>query len=372
MSSAVPAYFPEWATIEVEADAAAADDAAKAAAVSEPLLQEEEFGQRFVLFPIRHPDVWAMCQKAMASLWTVGEVDLAQDMKDWKALTNDERKFIVVVLSFFAASDGVVNDNLARNFSDEVKWPEVRYFYAVQMMIESVHSEMYSTLIDRYLEGDAKALCGALRALHTIPCVRQKADWALQWTNPATATFGERLVAFACVEGIFFSASFCAIFWLKKRGLMPGLCFSNELISRDEGLHCDFACLLASRHLVAPPSSDRIQAIVYSAVQCEHKFVDQALKVALIGMNADLMKQYVQFVADRLLVTLGSSKLYNAPNPFDWMEMISVEGRTNFFERRVGEYSRAHVSGSSGSGGGVATASGDHHAAPMFSLDAEF
>ncbi len=348
----------------------------------EPLLNEEEEGQRFVLFPIRHQDVWAMCKKALSALWTVEEVDLSQDMKDWRTLAEGEKKFLVVVLSFFAASDGVVNENLACNFYKEIQCPEVRYFYGVQIMIETIHSEMYSTLIDKYLEDDAPALKNALRALHTIPCVAAKANWASRWTDPATASFAERLVAFACVEGIFFSASFCAIFWMKKRGLMPGLCFSNELIARDEGLHCDFACMLVRHHLRHPPSAEVITAIVDSAVQCELRFVAEALHISLIGMNADLMGQYVKFVADRLLNALGASKLYHVPNPFDWMEMISVEGRTNFFERRVGEYARAHVgvgsssgSGSgSGSGGGtdMASTTTAGTASDMFSLDEDF
>ncbi len=324
------------------------------------MLSEDESGSRFVLFPIKYPDVWEFYEKSLASFWTVGEVDLSHDLKDWRALSTDERRFLVNVLSFFAASDGIVNENINGNFIDEIKVPEVRAVYSVQACMETIHSQMYATLIDTFLQGDAPALKAALRALHTIPCIGAKAKWALRWTDRDHASFGERLVAFACVEGIFFSASFCAIFWMKKRGLMPGLCFSNELISRDEGLHCDFACLLANHHLAHKPSREVIAAIVSSAVECEKTFVRESLHVALIGMNADLMVEYVQFVADRLCTQLGVPKLYNQPNPFDWMELISMEGRTNFFERRVGEYARATVAAAKDEDGS------------SFALDAEF
>jgi ribonucleoside-diphosphate reductase subunit M2 len=367
-----PDYFPTLFTEAAKAEDADADADADGDAEEdtsdEPLLSEEEEGQRFVLFPLRYPQVFAMGKKAVASFWTVEEVDLAPDLKDWRALTRDEKEFLVVVLSFFAASDGIVNENLALNFYDEVKNAEARYFYGIQLAVETIHSEMYSTLIDRLLEEDAKKLKHALRALHTIPCVRDKGKWALKWANKGKAAFGKRLVAFACVEGIFFSASFCAIFWMKKRGLMPGLAFSNELISRDEGLHCDFACLLFSM-LKHKPSADTVSAIVQDAVKCELQFVEEALHVGLIGMNAALMGQYVKFVADRLLTQLGVPKVYGVPNPFDWMEMISIEGKTNFFEKRVGEYAKAGVQVATGAEAGAGKDAGAHGA---FSLDEDF
>ena len=367
-SRSLPSYFPAWATEQLqsklELQVESESEPQSSVTDDEPLLNEELQGQRLVLFPLQYPDVYAMCQKAIASFWTVAEVDLAHDLKDWRHLSDGEKRFLVTVLSFFAASDGVVNENLVLNFSAEVKVAEVRYFYSTQCMMESIHSEMYSILIQTLLQDDAGALNSALRALHTVPCVAAKAEWALRWTDASKASFGERLVAFACVEGIFFSASFCAIFWLKKRGLMPGLCFSNELISRDEGLHCDFACLLFKRHLKHKPSPDTVRAIVSSAVECELAFVQEALDVALIGMNADLMGQYVKYVADHLLQQLGEPKVYHVPNPFDWMEMISIEGRTNFFERRVGEYARP--------AGATAPTATDTTALAAFSLDEDF
>lgn len=305
----------------------------------EPLLEENP--NRFVLFPIRYHEIWQMYKKAVASFWTVEEVDLSEDLAHWSdRLNEDERYFISHVLAFFAASDGIVNENLVERFSQEVQAPEARCFYGFQIMIENIHSEMYSLLIDTYIR-DATQRTRLFNAMDTVPCIKKKADWALHWiTN--SAAFGERLVAFAAVEGIFFSGSFAAIFWLKKRGLMPGLTFSNELISRDEGLHCDFACLLFS-HLQHRPPATLVQRIIREAVAIEQEFLTDALPVALIGMNATLMKQYIEFVADRLLVSLGCPKIYHAANPFDFMEMISMQGKTNFFERRVGEYQKSGV-----------------------------
>jgi ribonucleoside-diphosphate reductase subunit M2 len=278
-----------------------------------------------------------MYKKAVASFWTVEEVDLSQDARDWDRLTPDERTFLTSVLAFFAASDGIVLENLAARFMTDVQAPEARAFYGFQIAIENVHSEMYSLLLQAYVK-DPTERARLLDAIHTIPAVAKKARWALRWTG-SEASFAERLIAFACVEGIHFSGSFCAIFWLKKRGLMPGLTFSNELISRDEGLHCDFACLLYSLmdHKLDP---ERVTEIVTEAVAIEKEFVTEALPVGLIGMNADLMAVYIEFVADRLLVALGCDKVYNAANPFDWMETISLEGKTNFFEKRVGDYSK--------------------------------
>jgi ribonucleoside-diphosphate reductase beta chain len=305
----------------------------------EPLLHPNP--NRFVLFPIRHADIWEMYKKAEASFWTAEEIDLTRDLAHWEAMTEDERRFVKRVLAFFAASDGIVNENLAVNFMREVQYPEARCFYGFQIAIENIHGETYSLLIDAYVRDEAEK-DGLFRAVETVPCVGRKAEWALRWIE--SPDFGERLAAFAAVEGIFFSGSFCSIFWLKKRGLMPGLCFSNELISRDEGLHCDFACLLFSK-LQSPPSSERVREIVASAVEIEKDFVSDALPVSLIGMNADMMKQYIEFVADRLLVSLGTGKLYGSANPFPWMEMISMQGKTNFFERRVSEYQKAGVMG---------------------------
>jgi ribonucleoside-diphosphate reductase beta chain len=305
----------------------------------EPILQENP--NRFVLFPIQHDDIWQMYKKAEASFWTAEEIDLGQDLKDWENLNDGERHFISHVLAFFAASDGIVNENLAINFMQEVQIPEARCFYGFQIMMENIHSETYSLLIDTYIKKQSEKDY-LFNALETVPCVKKKGEWALRWIN--SEKFVERLIAFAAVEGIFFSGSFCSIFWLKKRGLMPGLTFSNELISRDEGLHCDFACLLYSMLENKLPES-RVQEIIRDAVTIEQEFVTDALPVDLIGMNAKLMSQYIEFVADRLLVALGCSKIYNAANPFDFMEMISLQGKTNFFEKRVGEYQKAGVLG---------------------------
>lgn len=305
----------------------------------EPILQENP--NRFVLFPIQYDEIWQMYKKAEASFWTAEEIDLGQDQKDWDNLNDGERHFISHVLAFFAASDGIVNENLAINFMQEVQIPEARCFYGFQIMMENIHSETYSLLIDTYIKKQSEKDY-LFNALETVPCVKKKGEWALRWIN--SEKFVERLIAFAAVEGIFFSGSFCSIFWLKKRGLMPGLTFSNELISRDEGLHCDFACLLYGMLQNKLPES-RVHEIIRDAVEIEQEFVTDALPVDLIGMNAKLMSQYIEFVADRLLVSLGCSKIYNAANPFDFMEMISLQGKTNFFEKRVGEYQKAGVLG---------------------------
>ncbi|KAA9340100.1 ribonucleoside-diphosphate reductase small subunit [Adhaeribacter soli] len=318
----------------------------------EPILKENP--NRFVLLPIQYDNVWKMYKQAQASFWTAEEIDLSADTKDWENLNDGERHFISHVLAFFAASDGIVNENLAVNFMQEVQIPEARCFYGFQIMMENIHSETYSLLIDTYIK-DPKEKDHLFNALETVPCVKKKGEWALKWIN--SENFTERLIAFAAVEGIFFSGSFCSIFWLKKRGLMPGLTFSNELISRDEGLHCDFACLLYSMLENKLPES-RLHAIIKDAVTIEQEFVTDALPVSLIGMNATLMNQYIEFVADRLLVALGASKIYNSTNPFDFMEMISLQGKTNFFEKRVGEYQKA----------GVMTERSDN----VFSLDEDF
>jgi len=304
----------------------------------EPILQENK--DRFVLFPIKHPEIWEMYKKAEASFWTAEEIDLSVDIQDWEhRLNKDEKHFIKHVLAFFAASDGIVNENLAVNFMNEVQYPEARCFYGFQIMIENVHSEAYSLLIDTYIK-DPTEKDYLFHAIDTVPCVKEKAEWALRWISKGS--FAERLVAFAAVEGIFFSGSFCSIFWLKKRGLMPGLSFANELISRDEGLHCDFACLLYSQLKYKLPI-ETVSHIIESAVSIEKEFVRDAIPVKLIGMNADLMCQYIEFVADRLLVALGAKKRYKVANPFDFMELISIPGKTNFFERRVSEYQKSGV-----------------------------
>lgn len=295
---------------------------------------------RFVLFPLRHHDIWKMYKRHVASFWTAEEIDLAADMTDWEKLTDDERHFIKNVLAFFAASDGIVLENLVENFMNDVQLPEARCFYGFQIAMENVHSETYSLLIDTYIR-DPVEKDRLFRGMETIPAVQRKAEWALEWIESNDA-YADRVVAFAAVEGIFFSGSFCSIFWLKKRGLMPGLTFSNELISRDEGLHTDFACLLYSK-LNRKLSDERVHRIIGDAVKIEQEFVCDSLPVELIGMNAKLMSQYIEFVADRLLFALGHPKLYKAKNPFEWMEMISLQGKTNFFEKRVGEYQRANV-----------------------------
>jgi len=322
----------------------------------EPLLKENP--DRFVLFPIEHDDIWQFYKKAEASFWTAEEIDLSQDLKDWASLNEGETHFIKHVLAFFAASDGIVNENLAENMVSEVQYTEAKFFYGFQIAIENIHSETYSLLIDTYVK-DPKEKDGLFHALDTIECVNKKAKWALRWIDEGN--FQERLIAFAAVEGIFFSGSFCSIFWLKKRGLMPGLTFSNELISRDEGLHCDFACLLYNNHVVNKLPEETVIEIIRDAVDIEKEFVTDALPVKLIGMNADLMCQYIEFVADRLLMELGCPKIYNSTNPFDFMEMISLQGKTNFFEKRVGEYQKAGVMDSN-----------KNEDKPKFSLDEDF
>jgi ribonucleotide reductase beta subunit family protein with ferritin-like domain len=304
----------------------------------EILLQENP--NRFVLFPIKYPEIWQMYKKAEASFWTAEEIDLASDQKDWEKLTNDEKHFIKYVLAFFASSDGIVGENLSSRFTCEVQLPEARFFYGFQIMIENIHSEIYSLLIDTYIK-DKTEKEFLFNSLQTIPVINKKANWALKWLN-SQSNFATRLVAFACVEGIFFSGSFCSIFWLKKRGLMPGLTFSNELISRDEGLHCDFACLLYSM-LSNKLTENDIHNIIKEAVNIEKEFVSESLSVSLIGMNSDLMCQYIEFVADRLVVALGYNKIYNSENPFEWMILISLNGKTNFFEKRVGDYQLSGV-----------------------------
>ncbi|MFT5336479.1 MAG: ribonucleoside-diphosphate reductase beta chain [Luteibaculaceae bacterium] len=307
----------------------------------EPIL--EKSSDRFVLFPIKHDDIWSFYKKAEASFWTAEEIDLEQDVTDFEnKLNDDERHFIKHVLAFFAASDGIVNENLAENFLSEVGYTEAKFFYGFQVMMENIHSETYSLLIDTLIK-DTKEKDHLFNALDTLDCVKKKADWALSWID--NGNFAQRIVAFAAVEGIFFSGSFCSIFWLKKRGIMPGLGFSNELISRDEGLHCDFACLLYNNHIVNKLDKAEVQKIIVDAVDIEKEFVTDALPVKLIGMNSELMTQYIEFVADRLLVELGNEKVYNVTNPFDFMDMINLQGKTNFFEKRVGEYQKAGVLG---------------------------
>jgi len=307
--------------------------------MTEPILAENK--DRFVIFPIKHNDIWEYYKKSEASFWTAEEIDLSNDLSDWDNKLNDnERHFVKHVLAFFAASDGIVNENLAINFLNEVQYPEARFFYGFQIMMENIHSETYSLLIDTYIK-DPIEKDKLLHAVETVPCVGKKAEWALKWIS--NGSFAERLIAFAAVEGIFFSGSFCSIFWLKKRGLMPGLSFSNELISRDEGLHCDFACLLYAEHIKNKLPKEQVTKIITDAVIIEKEFVSDAIPVRLIGMNADLMCQYIEFCADRLLLALGCDKYYNAANPFDFMEMISLQGKTNFFEKRVAEYQKSGV-----------------------------
>ena len=303
----------------------------------EVLLKENK--DRFVILPINYPAIWEMYKKHEASFWTAEEIDLSGDLKDWENLNSGEKHFVSHILAFFAASDGIVNENLAVNFMNEVQVPEARCFYGFQIMMENIHSETYALLIDTYIKDHAEK-DRLFHAIDTVPCVKKKAEWALRWID--NGTFAQRLVAFAAVEGIFFSGSFCSIFWLKKRGLMPGLTFSNELISRDEGMHCEFACLLYSM-LKNRLSQEEVFQIISDAVTIEKEFITDALPVALIGMNAKLMSQYIEFVADRWLSELGYDKMFGATNPFDFMEMISLQGKTNFFEKRVGDYQKSGV-----------------------------
>ena len=296
---------------------------------------------RFTMLPIKHDDVWAMYRRAEQSVWTDAEVDLRADQACFEKLESGEQLFITNVLAFFASSDGIVNANLAQNFYNEIPIPEVRAFYSAQMFIETVHSIVYSQLIDVIIRDESKK-ASLFRSIESIPCVRMKTDWAMRWTDPKTASFAERLVAFAAVEGIFFSGSFCAIFWIKKRrgNLMPGLCVANEFISRDEGLHRDFACLLFKK-LSHPPPRERVEQIVREAVACEKVFVSESLPVSLIGMSAADMCQYIEFVSDHLMQSLGLPIIFGAANPFSWMDLISMDQKSNFFEKRETSYSRA-------------------------------
>jgi ribonucleotide reductase beta subunit family protein with ferritin-like domain len=322
---------------------------------TDPILAPNE--DRFVLFPIKYESVYEMYKKHMAVFWTAEEIDLMADLKDWENLNDNERHFISHVLAFFAASDGIVNENLALRFYNDVQIPEARCFYGFQIAMENIHSETYSLLIDTYIK-DPKEKDHLFNAVTTLPCVGKKAKWAQKWIG-SEASFAERLVAFAAVEGIFFSGSFCSIYWLKKRGLMPGLCTSNEFISRDEGLHCEFACLMHSLLTQEEQlDKDRIKMILLEAVEIEKEFITEALPVSLIGINSDTMTQYIEYVCDYWLAHLGCSKHFNTDNPFDWMELISLEGKTNFFEKRVSEYQKAGILGDSSSN--------------QFTLDAEF
>ncbi len=302
---------------------------------NELLLSEEE--KRYVIFPIKQDSIWEMYKKSEANFWTTEELDLSKDMKDFLSLNDDERYFIKNVLAFFAASDGIVNENLVERFCNDVKVLEAKFFYGFQIAMENIHSETYSLLIDTYVK-DSQEKLKLFNAIDTIPSVKKKAEWAMKWISDDTASFGTRVIAFAAVEGIFFSGSFCSIFWLKKRGLMPGLCHSNELISRDEGLHTEFAVLMYSM-LKNKPEEEIVRQIIKEAVELEIEFITESLPCNLIGMNQDLMTQYIKYVADRLLLMLGLVKEYKVVNPFEWMELISVQGKTNFFEKRVGEYS---------------------------------
>lgn len=295
---------------------------------------------RFVLFPLKYHDIWEMYKKQVASFWTAEEIDLSHDLSHWEKLNENEKHFIKHILAFFAASDGIVIENLAQKFCSEIQIPEARCFYGFQIAMENIHSETYSLLIDTYIR-DPNEKDLLFNAIETVPVIQKKAEWALKWIN-CKNSFAERIVAFSAVEGIFFSGSFCAIFWLKKRSLMPGLTFSNELISRDEGLHTDFACLIY-KHLINKLTQERIYEIIQEAVKIEQDFVSSALPVELIGMNSKLMSQYIEFVADRLIFSLGYQKYYNCQNPFEWMEMINLQGKTNFFEKRVGDYQKANI-----------------------------
>jgi len=305
--------------------------------VDEPLLIPDD--NRFVMFPIKHQDIWEMYLKAVGSFWITNEIDLSKDPDDWSKLTQDETFFISMILAFFAASDGIVLENLAQRFSNEVQVAEARAFYGFQIAMENIHSHTYSNLIETYIK-DETTKHKLFNAISHFPCIKKKSDWAQKWIKDQNSSFATRLVAFACIEGIFFSGAFCSIYWLKKRGLMPGLTFSNELISRDEALHCEFAVLLYSK-LIHKLSEKEIHEIIKNAVEIEIEFICEALPCKLIGMNGELMTQYIKFVADRLSVQLGYKKIYEVTNPFDWMELISLEGKTNFFEKKVGEYALA-------------------------------
>ena len=301
----------------------------------------EENPNRFVLFPIKYDKLWEAYKKAESSFWTAEEIDFSKDLNDWEKLTDNEQFFIKNIIAFFAGSDGIVLENLVGNFCNEIQIPEARCFYGFQIAIENIHSEVYSLLIDKYVK-DVDEKNKLFNAIDEIPCVKRKAEWAIKWMSKDKGSFAKRVVAFSIVEGIFFSGSFCAIFWLKKRGLMPGLTFSNELISRDEGMHTDFAVLIY-KMLNNKLSNDEIYQIVTEAVEIEKSFINDSIPCAMIGMNSDLMSQYIEYVADRLIVQLGYAKYYNSENPFDFMQLISMENKTNFFEKRVSEYSLANV-----------------------------
>jgi ribonucleoside-diphosphate reductase beta chain len=316
--------------------------------------------QRFSLLPVQHHDLWKMYKTAEASFWTAEEIDLAQDISHWREKLNDnERYFIKHVLAFFNNSDGIVNENLAANFFNQVQYPEARCFYGFQLMMENIHGETYSLLIDTYIT-DKEEKEHLFNAIETVPSVKKKADWAFKWIN--NGSFVERLIAFAAVEGIFFSGSFCSIFWLKKRGLMPGLSFSNELISRDEGLHCDFACMLYTDHIEEKLSEKTVKDIIIEAVEIEKEFVTSSLPVRLIGMNSDLMCEYIEYVADRLMISLGYKKIWETKCPFDFMTNIALENKGNFFEGRVGSYQKS----------GVMDSTRDQNSQKTFTTDADF
>jgi len=304
---------------------------------TELLLQEDD--SRYVMFPLQDQDIWKMYKKQVDCFWRAEEIDLSKDISHWESLTNEEKYFISHILAFFAASDGIVLENLAARFMGEVQLSEARAFYGFQIAMENIHSETYSLLIDTYIK-DREEKMTLFKAIDNFPCIKKKADWAIKWIQDKRSSFATRLIAFACIEGIFFSGAFCSIFWLKKRGLMPGLTFSNELISRDEALHTEFAVLLYSK-LNKKVNKSRVMEIIKEAVEIEKEFISEALPCRLIGMNGDLMCQYIEFVADRLSLQLGYDKIYNKSNPFDFMDMISIEGKTNFFEKRVSEYALA-------------------------------
>lgn len=322
-------------TANVTASATSSSSSSSYRHVQEPLLTENP--DRYVMFPIQDADIWKMYKKQMDCFWRAEEIDFSKDEADWSRLTPNEQHFIKMVLAFFAASDGIVLENLGMRFMGEVQLPEARAFYGFQIMMENVHSETYSLLIDTYIK-DKTEKASLFRAIENYACIKKKADWAIKWIHDKRSTFATRLIAFACVEGIFFSGAFCSIYWLKKRGLMPGLTFSNELISRDEGMHTEFAVLLYKK-LLRHTQKSRVYEIIKEAVEIEKEFICDALPCRLIGMNSALMSQYIEFVADRLAVQLGYDKIFNAANPFDFMEMISIEGKTNFFEKRVADYS---------------------------------
>lgn len=323
---------------------------------NEPLLMSDD---RLTIFPIQHSDIWDMYKKAMSCFWTAEELDLTKDIDDFNKLSDNEKNFIKHILAFFSSSDTIVNINLGERFLNEVQVLEAKFFYAFQMSIENIHSETYSLLIDTYYK-DARERHEAFNAIQYIPCIKKKADWCFKWINDKDASFAQRLVAFAIVEGIFFSGAFCSIFWLKERGLMPGLSFSNELISRDEGMHVEFAVLLYSK-IKNKLSAEVVQQIVKEAVEVEKNFIIESIPCSMLGMNAELMSVYIEFVADRLLVQLGYEKIWNAGNPFPFMERISIETKSNFFESRVSQYSKANVGSKQ-----------DHSELRKFTLDADF